>query len=313
MAIKSLKEIQDRKAFIRGDNDLNAQNSDSIWSLADLKKLEPDQIIDRIEQIDSQSELLKWRLWNALRLRFPSNNEFGDYIAALRNDPVHAICVDSQQNINRFIHAGRFCERHKIGDLNKAGISKSVIYLLSSPANAGIADEIFQSIRRKNVLHKDVQRMIEQAKAVVTIVKQPEPPLQQPERMDYEQHPSEHRESPIIEGVVVQETAAVQSVHQTTVINVQQAPALPEVAEAATGLMRHVAIYGENEQINSDNLAKRHDLLLNLLDLDATHLTEEQLKAEAKLLANSWRVSFMKQGALLIEAGKEILDKGYGK
>lgn len=144
-----------------------------IWSLSDLKKLEADQIMDRIEQIDNQAMLYKWRLFWALRQKFPSNIEFGHYLSALRERP-HSPFIESQQVINRYIQAGRFAEQHKIGSLEQAGVKPSVIYLLSQPQNKGIADAVFSSIRRKNVLHKDVQVMLEQSRAVVTIEQQPE-------------------------------------------------------------------------------------------------------------------------------------------
>lgn len=149
------------------------QKEQAIWSLSDLKQLKPDEIIDRIEQIDNQAMLYKWRLYWALRQKFPSNIEFGHYLAALRERP-HSPFIESQQIINRYSQAGRFCEQHKIGSLDQAGVKPSVIYLLSKPQNRDIADSIFTHIRRKNILHKDVLAMLDKARAVATIEHTPE-------------------------------------------------------------------------------------------------------------------------------------------
>lgn len=250
------------------DNQLAQHKIDkqaAIWSLSDLKKLEPDQIIDRIEQIDNQAMLYKWRLYWALRQKFPSNIEFGHYLAALRERP-HSPFIESQPVINRYIQAGRFCEQHKIGSLEQAGVKPSVIYLLSQPQNKEIADSIFTQIRRKNILHKDVQAMLEQARAVVTIEHQPE-----------------QKEPKFIEGEVIRETLTptAPAVAHTT-----------EVAKQAVSRLMQSII--EDEEPLTETLAamlpekdKRMALMLELASTDNSDLTDEQVMELYRVFDNS--------------------------
>src|SRR5659263_102007 len=114
---KTPEEIEARRAFIAGaDKDGIIQQQESIWSFSDLKKLSNDELINRLEQIDNQAMLMRWRILWVLRQRFPSDRLFGQYIAELR--ATRAICAGSHQDVNRALHAGRFCERHQITDLN---------------------------------------------------------------------------------------------------------------------------------------------------------------------------------------------------
>jgi hypothetical protein len=184
---KTPDEIEARRAFIAGaDKDGIIQQQESIWSFSDLKKLSNDELIDRLEQVDNQAMLMRWRILWVLRQRFPSDRLFGQYIAELR--ATRAICAGSHQEVNRALHAGRFCERHQITDLNSTGLLQSAVYVLSRPANEYVADEVYKKIKNKNVQVKDVERYIEQAKAVLTIEQQPQQPVVE---IDYERESTE--------------------------------------------------------------------------------------------------------------------------
>jgi len=178
---KTPNEIEARRAFIAGaDKDGIIQQRESIWSFSDLKKLSNDELINRLEQIDNQAMLMRWHILWVLRQRFPSDRIFGQYIAELR--ATRTICAGSHQEVNRALHAGRFCEKHRITDLTSTGLLQSAVYVLSRPANEHVADEVYKKIKNKNVQVKEVERLLEQAKAVSTIEQQP----QQPVKIDYE-------------------------------------------------------------------------------------------------------------------------------
>ncbi|KJV05131.1 hypothetical protein [Methylocucumis oryzae] len=178
---KTPNEMAARRAFIAGaDKDGIIQQDSGVWSFSDLKNLTNDELIERLEQVDNQATLIKWRILWALRQRFPSDKLFGQYISDLK--ATRAICAGSHQEINRALHAGRFCEKYGIVNLSSVGLLQSSVYALSRPANETIADEVYKKIKNKNVPIKDVERYIEQAKAVLTIDEQ----SANPEQMPYE-------------------------------------------------------------------------------------------------------------------------------
>ena len=133
----------------------------------DLKKLNPDELIDRLERIDNQGNLMKWHILYALRQKFASDKLFGQYIADVK--ATRPFWLSSSRDVSRAVAAGRFCEKHNISDLNIIGVSQSCIYALSSPINEDVADKIFAKVKNKNLSKKDVDRIIAQSKAVATI------------------------------------------------------------------------------------------------------------------------------------------------
>lgn len=237
---------------------------ETIWSLSDLKQLTPDQVMDRIEQIDNQAMLYKWRLYWALRQKFPSNIEFGHYLSALRERP-HSPIIESQQVINRYINAGRFAEQHKIGSLDQAGVKPSVIYLLSQPQNKAIADAIFRDIRRKNMLHKDVQRMLEQSRAVATLTTEDRPTA--------------------IEGEVIREETPTQAVAESE-----------EQAEQIVSKLMRSIIEDETERKPEavPVISRRRELLLELSEMDNSGVDEDEIQEDYELLDRSYRRNDLK-------------------
>jgi hypothetical protein len=262
----------------------------------DLEQMSPAQLVDRyiwLEKGVVKDRLQQCKILREIRVKFGDDDRrFGEFLSQTLMSELNP------KMITRMIQVADFFETKPID-----GIVWTSALALAEPRNAPVALQAYKEVAGKDIRPVDVVHLIDammgRVKPVKVIQKSEEKAIEEPEKGSIE---GEYRH-------IREESAPAQ---QETVIDVPQTPALPEIAESSM-VMRHVALDNEKESVNSDNLAKRHDLLLKLLDLDATHLTEEQLKAEAKLLANSWRVSFMKQGALLIEAGKEILDKGYGK
>ena len=162
--LKTRAEIEAKKqSFIAGSADL--------WTVADLNRLTDGQLVDRLEQIEGQSFLIKCRILWELRQRFASDRLFGQYLVEISS--TRQFLAGSQSSISSFIAVGRFCEQQKLSDLNQSKISKGSICKLSMMSDADAAVKILQNIRQKNVPLREVERMIEQSKAVATI-EQPE-------------------------------------------------------------------------------------------------------------------------------------------
>ena len=164
MAIKPATTLTDREQFLY-DSD-NKKKMGSL--LGDLQDMDVEQLTDRWESIENQSKVMIWLIAYHLRERFASNIKFGNYIQELRQrNPYHPLCVNAQSSINRFIHAGRFALKHKITDVDKVGISPTVLYKLSSPVNENVADSVYKEIRSKNPAVAEVDRLIMQKKSLI--------------------------------------------------------------------------------------------------------------------------------------------------
>lgn len=172
MAIKTAEQLAARRAFIDGaDKDETIAPISLEQSFSDLKRMTLDDLLDRLLQIENQSMLIKWRIWWAIRQHFKSDKFFGQYVAEIKNDPAHALCVGNmnQQGINRAYQAGQFCEKFKINDLTKIGILPTAIYELARPQNSDIAEKLFKEVRHKGYPVAEIQRRIAQERAVSTI------------------------------------------------------------------------------------------------------------------------------------------------
>jgi len=190
MAIKSVKEkALNRNSFVAEVRGKEIYQQETIWSLDNLNKLTNDALIDRLEQVDTQSTLIKWRILWTLRQRFPSDKVFGQYLVDLKSNATHSHIVSSQQTITKFIQAGRFCEKHRIASLESVGLLPSSIYALSRPIYEDVSDSVFKQVKKKNLSNVEVERLLEQAKAVSTIEQQP----QQLVEMEYERESTEHQ------------------------------------------------------------------------------------------------------------------------
>lgn len=183
MVIKAGVETLDRDSFIAEARKKDIQ-SESIWSSDNLNKLSNDDLIDRLEQIESQSMLIKWRILWTLRQRFSSDTLFGKYLASLKSESTRYIIASGSKTITKSIHAGRFCEKHKITSLEDVGLLPSSIYALSRPIYEDISDNVFKKVKKKNLPNKEVEQLLEQAKAVFTI--------EQPKCIDYKHDSTEH-------------------------------------------------------------------------------------------------------------------------
>ena len=164
MAIKPATTLTDREQFLY-DSD-NKKKMGSL--LGDLQDMDVEQLTDRWESIENQSKVMIWLIAYHLRERFASNIKFGNYIQELRErNPYHPLCVNAHSSITRFIHAGRFAVKHKITDIDKVGLSATVLYKLSSPVNENVADSVYKEIRSKNPAVAEVDRLIMQKKSLI--------------------------------------------------------------------------------------------------------------------------------------------------
>lgn len=310
---KSQKELDDAKReFIQG-SDTQVARVD-IFSLSGINKLSEEDILDRIEDIDAQSTLLRWRLWYALRKKYPSDKEFGQRIADLK--ATRAICAMSPQVINREMHAGRWCEEHKVDNLLDIGIGKSVIYILSSPANKGISDKIFKAIKRKNLPIKEVERLIAQETAVLTTEKQPD--IQAPEIMDYDQ-PAIEKQHIIVEKGITQipevlgqsawipdPVAEVQEQAKPMALSIQESPTTKISYNEQFSHQKPTATADYTEESKLSDFLDV-DLILEISCRKAGHLSDKEIVAELMMVAERYDLSFSKLAGLFSQCEKFAL------
>ena len=177
---EQLNEIQEFAAKASGGKQVD------LFSLSGFNSLDKMEIMERIVQVDNQSDLILWRLAAALRSKFKSMKLYGQFLHTLENDDTYGNIVSNRPRMSRWVLYGKFCERLNITNINTIGIDKSVITELAKPKHKAIARKIFDRVKNKGYQYTEVMRMIEQESAVLTIEQHP----QQPERIDY------HRPTP---------------------------------------------------------------------------------------------------------------------
>lgn len=112
-----------------------------------------DELAIEYESVERQAQLLQGKILLEARNRFLSDKEFGQWCAT------HSICVGSQQQRNRLINLARFFDGR---ELDKIGISAA--YEISAPSNADIAEEIYETVRGKDMSVAEVKREIAKRK-----------------------------------------------------------------------------------------------------------------------------------------------------
>lgn len=122
-----------------------------------LKSLSLDELAHRFEDIEQQAQLMQGQILLEARNRFASDNDFGTWIEYIGG----AICSTSRQHRTRLMNLARFFEGR---ELDK--ISISAAYEISAPVNKDIAEEIYESVRGKNMPLAEVRRQIALKKGV---------------------------------------------------------------------------------------------------------------------------------------------------
>ena len=310
LTVKTPEMAQQQLDFINEANQGQLVKQDSIWSLDGIKRLSEHDLIERLFQVTNQSLLVKWRLFWELRQRYPSDRKFGEKLNQLRNDPTYADCIGASQDINRALNAGRFCEKHRIIDLNKTAIYQSAIYELSRPMNIDVADDVYKRIKGKHVPVYDVIRMINEAKGnVVLTIEQPSAELSRlVEQMDLDQLSQEKRFVPVVKNVAIEG-------NQQSIIESSAVMVAPEVAErAVNSLMQSLMTEEVAEVVTVEpmrTLTRRQELLQELALMDASGLTIDEQADEIMLLVESYRLSFIRQIPVFQACIKKAQAAGY--
>ena len=132
----------------------DVSTSDYVEGRNDLSDLTLEQLVIRYEEIDQQSQLFKGLILLEARSRFPSNNEFGEWVQS-----VPSLCGDGNQVRNRYMNFARYFKEKEM-----LGISLTVAYEISSPVNQEIADTIYEYAKGKNLKVAEVKVKIAELK-----------------------------------------------------------------------------------------------------------------------------------------------------
>jgi hypothetical protein len=124
--------------------------------LPDLTVLTLDELAARYNSIDQQSQLFKGLILLEARERLPSNKEFGNWIKSIQ-----ALCLDNQPTLTRYMNFAKYFK-----DKDRTGISLTAAYEISSPANEGIADKIYEYALNKNLPVAEIKAQIQIEKGV---------------------------------------------------------------------------------------------------------------------------------------------------
>lgn len=171
MAIKSIKEIEARKAGIQEINEYqefkNGAEKDIPPSnkyvektrLSELSKLNEWQLADKFEQLDSDYHLLKWRIAFLIKEKFKSSKLYGQFLQDLRDKhPSHPLCMIKTATLRRYYKAAEICDTLKIENLKSVGLSPTIIYELGELKNKEKLEEIYNRIKNDNPIVKSKNR-----------------------------------------------------------------------------------------------------------------------------------------------------------
>lgn len=143
----------------KNKNDLVTLENNFIQSVdrTRLEDLDLNELANRYIEIHSQAHMMKGLILLEARNRFSSNNEFGDWVKS-----VIAICDDGFQVRNRLMNYAKFFQNK-----DTTGISLSVCYQISAPANAEVADKVYQVALGKNLSVAQIKVEIAKAKGLL--------------------------------------------------------------------------------------------------------------------------------------------------
>ena len=123
----------------------------------DLSTLTLDQLAIRYEEVNQQSQLFKGLILLEARSRFPSNNDFGDWV-----QHVPSLCGDGNQVRNRYMNFANYFK-----DKDSTGITLTACYEISAPINADIADKVYQAAINQNLSVAQIKTEIAKAKGLL--------------------------------------------------------------------------------------------------------------------------------------------------
>lgn len=117
-----------------------------------LITLSLDDLAMRFVDIGRQAHLLQGQILLEARNRFPSDKEFGQWCTL-------SLCEGSMQHRNRLMNLARYFKDREI-----LGISLTVAYEISAPANQDIADTLYEYTKGKNLKVIEVKEKIAELK-----------------------------------------------------------------------------------------------------------------------------------------------------
>lgn len=120
-----------------------------------LTDLSLDELANRYLQIDTQSHMMKGLILLEARSRFPSNNDFGDWV---KN--VFTLCEDAAPVRNRLMRYADFFK-----DRDQSGISLTACYAISSQ-DKPIAEEVYAVVKGKDLPVDEVKQIIRKTKGI---------------------------------------------------------------------------------------------------------------------------------------------------
>ena len=115
----------------------------------ELNALSLDDLAERYNQIDTQSQMLKGLILLEARGRFESDKLFGQWISTVGLSDSSRFTRSTYMNLARY-----FKER------DMTGISITAAYEISAPSNAEIANEVYEFARLKNLPVAEVKKQI---------------------------------------------------------------------------------------------------------------------------------------------------------
>lgn len=121
-----------------------------------MDKLSDKDLSIRYLDIHTQSQLFKGLILLEARRRYPSNKEFHNYLKT------HGLLVDSQPTRNLFMQLANFFQERAMD-----GILLTAAYLIASPKNHDIAEEVYKEVFRKNYSVNEVKKIIDQKRTSI--------------------------------------------------------------------------------------------------------------------------------------------------
>ena len=137
------------------------QEIDYVEGRDDLTSLSLDELAFQFESIEQQSQLLQGRILLEARSRLNSDIEFGEWVSKHTG----TLCSTTRQQRTRLMNLARY-----FGSKDTKGISLTVCYEISSPANVDVADKVYEYALNRNLSVADIKAKIKEEKKLLPIL-----------------------------------------------------------------------------------------------------------------------------------------------
>ena len=142
-------------------------------TFAELERLEPKQLAERLIGIDRQYQLMLSKILWTLRQKIRSNIDWKMFLDSVLPEWKNTVSVTQQA---RYIALGGFLHRHGIESLTTQRISLTCLYALAACKDVVIADDLYKQYKNKPVKTKTLEQKIdklEMNKPVVATIDKP--------------------------------------------------------------------------------------------------------------------------------------------